>query len=408
MRNATVGFVNFIRRCSMTPAARVQAAIELLDQIIEAARGQGAPADRLIAAYFKQRRYAGSKDRRAVRELVYRAVRHCGEIPASGRAAMLALAESDPALRDLFDGSAHGPAPIGASEKPAQHGAAPSWLLDALRASDITGEQAAALMDRAPLDIRVNALKSDPAAIDLPEPGEALAGTPGLRYGAGTRVEEWPHYRDGLIEVQDHGSQLACAAMRAAPGETVIDLCAGAGGKTLALAAAMNNRGTLIACDTDRGRLAKLAPRAERAGAAIADTILLDPGRELEALADHATAADLVLVDAPCSGTGTLRRKPEAKWRITPDALSRYTGVQDRLLDIAAALVRPGGRLGFVTCSLLDDEGAARIKAFLERNPRFAAKTIELPVGSARGDGVRLDPFHHGTDGFFIAMMRAA
>lgn len=392
----------------MTPAARVQAAIELLDQIIEAARGQGAPADRLIAAYFKQRRYAGSKDRRAVRELVYRVVRHCGEIPSSGRAAMLALAESDPGLRDLFDGTGHGPAPIEPGEQAAEAGTAPGWLLDALAASGIKGEQAAALMERAPLDIRVNTLKTDRDAIALPEPGEALDGTHGLRFDAGTGVEQWPQYQDGLIEVQDHGSQLACAAMGAMPGETVVDLCAGAGGKTLALAAAMDNRGMVVACDTDRGRLSKLPARAERAGASIARTVLLNPGHEIEALADLAGSADLVLVDAPCSGTGTLRRKPEAKWRLTPAALERYTGVQDRLLDIAATLVRPGGRLGFVTCSLLDQEGAARIDAFLARNQRFAPLTCDLALGVPRGKGIRLDPFHHGTDGFFIAMMRAA
>lgn len=392
----------------MTPAARVQASIEILDQIIHAAREQGAPADRLIAAYFKQRRYAGSKDRRAVRELVYRAVRHCGEMPDNGRAAMLSLAWGDPVLRDLFDGSAHGPAPIGEEETPARQGAAPKWLIDALAASGIEGAEAGALMDRAPLDIRVNTIKADPAVIDLPEQGERLEGVQGFRYEAGTPVEQWPQYRDGLIEVQDHGSQLACMALGAQPGETVVDLCAGAGGKTLALAAAMENRGALLACDTDRARLSKLAPRAERAGVTIAQTLLLDPGRELEKLSDLSGKADLVLVDAPCSGTGTLRRKPEAKWRITPASLSRYAEVQDRLLDIAASLVKPGGRIGFVTCSLLDEEGAARIDASLARNQGFAADSPDLPIGSQRGQGIRLDPFHHGTDGFFIAMMRAA
>lgn len=392
----------------MTPAARVQAAIELLDQVIEAAKREGAPADRLIAAYFRQRRYAGSKDRRAVRELVYSAIRHCGEVPVNGRAAMLALAQHDPALLDLFDGTAHGPAPVRQGENVAQAGIAPSWLVEALARSGIEGKAAAALMDRAPLDIRVNTLKAKHAAIELPEAGEALAAPQALRFPAGTPVEQWPHYREGLIEVQDHGSQIACMATGASPGETVIDLCAGAGGKSLSLAAMMDGAGRLIACDTDRGRLSKLPPRAQRAGAGFIETRLLDPGKELERLADLRGGADLVLVDAPCSGTGTWRRKPEAKWRLTPDRLARYAALQDRLLDIAQELVKPGGRIAFVTCSLLDTEGAERVAGFLERHPAFKAERADLPLGDERGEGIRMDPFHHGTDGFFVAKLRSA
>lgn len=390
----------------MTPAARVQAAIELLDAIIAAARSEGAPADRLIVDYFKTRRYAGSKDRRAVRELVYAAIRACGEIPASGRAAMLRLAQDEPAIAALFDGSDHGPAPIGPGEQAAEGGIAPRWLIEQLERSGIADEgEQAALLDRAPLDIRVNALKADRATIALPDPGEALTAPQGLRFPSGTQVEQWPAWRDGAIEVQDHGSQLACQATAAKPGETVIDLCAGAGGKTLGLAAMMGNTGRLLACDIDRARLARLAPRAERAGAGMIETLLLDPGREREAILPRAGPVDLVLVDAPCSGSGTWRRKPEARWRLTPERLARFAATQDRLLDLAATLVRPGGRICFVTCSLLDAESGARIAAFLARHRGWEALEPSLPLGCAHGQGSRLTPFHDGTDGFFIAML---
>lgn len=387
----------------MTPAARVQAAIELLDAVIAAARGQGAPADRLVADYFRTRRYAGSKDRRAVRELVYDAIRACGPVPANGRAAMLRLAAGDPALAGLFDGSAHGPDPILPDEQPAVGGIAPDWLERALAPSGIVGEEAQALLGRAPLDLRVNTLKADRATIALPGGGEDLAASQALRFPAGTPVEQWDEYKEGLIEIQDLGSQLACTAVSARPGETVIDLCAGAGGKTLALAAAMENRGTLLACDTDKRRLGNLPPRAERAGAGMIETVLLDPGKELEPLAAWQGRADAVLVDAPCSGTGTWRRNPEARWRLTPDSLKQLVALQARLLDLAAALVRPGGRLVYVTCSLLDAEGRDQADRFLAAHPGWSADPLALPAGRGHGEGIRLTPFHDGTDGFFIA-----
>jgi 16S rRNA (cytosine967-C5)-methyltransferase len=170
----------------------------------------------------------------------------------------------------------------------------------------------------------------------------------------------------------------------------------------------MENTGTLLACDTDRGRLSRLSPRAERAGVAIARTLLLDPGREAEALADWRGRADAVLVDAPCSGTGTWRRNPEARWRLTPAQLESYAALQARLLDLAATLVRPGGRLVYVTCSLLDAEGARQADAFLAGNPQWRADPLHLPAGRARGQGTRLSPYHDGTDGFFIARFGSA
>ncbi|MFM5925309.1 MAG: class I SAM-dependent methyltransferase, partial [Novosphingobium sp.] len=261
----------------MTPQARVQAAIEIVDAVIAAANSGGASADRIVADWFRTRRFAGSKDRRAVRELVYGAIRACGPVPESGRAAMLRLAQGDPDLLILFDGSRHGPVPVATGEAVAEGGTAPVWLESALAKSGIDAAQAAALLDRAPLDIRVNTLRADRDTIALPEAGEPLAAPQGIRLPSGTAVEQWPAYQHGLIEVQDGGSQIACLAVAARPGETIVDLCAGAGGKTLALAAAMENRGRLIACDTDRARLSRLAPRAERAGASVIETRLLNP-----------------------------------------------------------------------------------------------------------------------------------
>lgn len=391
----------------MTPSARVQAAIELLDAVIAGAKGKGAPADRLIADYFRARRYAGSKDRRAVRDLVYRAIRLCGPVPASGRAAMLAVAAQDPAIAALFDGSPHGPAPRAEGEEAASTGLAPKWLAAALRASDLGGRDIAALLDRAPLDLRVNALKADRATLALPEAGEPLPSAQGLRFPSGTPVEQWPAYLEGLVEVQDLGSQLIVEALPVAPGDTIVDLCAGGGGKTLALAARLGNAASLVAADTDKRRLGNLAPRAARAGAAIDRTVLLDPGREMEALGVLAGKADHVLVDAPCSGSGTWRRSPEGRWRLDPRELARLTALQDHVLDIAARLTRPGGSVGFVTCSVLDAEGADRIAAFLARHAGWTAEPLALPRGTPRGAGYRLTPLCDETDGFFVAALRS-
>ena len=381
----------------MTPAARTQAAIDLLDAIITAAQEGGAAADTLIARYFAQRRYAGSKDRRAVRELVYAAIRRLGERPASGRAAMLALAATDPALAATFDGSVHGPAPIG-DEAPAAEGLHPRWLSERLAASGIDAGEQRALIERAPLDVR---LHPDHTDLDLPG-AEPIAGLPlARRLPAGTDIA--PH--TGALEVQDAGSQAVTLAADARPGMTVLDLCAGAGGKSLALAALMGNDGHIIASDVDRARLSRLAPRAEQAGASIIDTRLLNPNYEAEALAD--VQADVVLIDAPCSGTGTWRRNPEARWRLTPARLDRLIATQRHVLSVGAAAVKPGGVLVYIVCSLLDGEGAAQVDAFLAAHPGWRAEPLALPFGRSHHAGTRLTPAHDGTDGFFVARLRA-
>jgi 16S rRNA (cytosine967-C5)-methyltransferase len=391
----------------MTPGARVQAAIELLDQIIAAARESGAAADTLIARYFVQRRYAGSKDRRAVRELVYAAIRRAGEVPDTGRAALVGLARDDEAIATAFDGSAHGPAPIADGEPAARAGTAPAWIGKRFKASDIDPAEAAALVGRAPLDIRVNRLKGELVGAPFADLGaEPITGLPdALRLPSGTAIEATEAFRAGSIEVQDAGSQMVTLAASAEPGMAVIDLCAGAGGKTLALAAAMDNRGTILATDTDRGRLSRLAPRAERAGVTIVETRLLDPNREDAALADWTDRADVVLIDAPCSGTGTWRRNPEARWRLTPARIDRLVATQRRLLDIAAPLVKPGGALIYIVCSLLDEEGAAQATRFLTDHRGWTAEQ-PMPFGRERGPGRRLTPLHDATDGFFVARLR--
>jgi 16S rRNA (cytosine967-C5)-methyltransferase len=381
----------------VTPQARAQAAIDILDEVIAAARDAGAAADVIIQRYFRARRYAGSKDRRAVRELVYAAIRRSGERPETGRAALVGLAEGDPGLAALFDGSVHGPPPIAANEPSAEAAEVPMWLRDKLGGLG--------LLDRAPLDLRINRLKDGPIAIEGATPTPYAPD--GLRLPEGTLVDTLPEYEAGLVEVQDEGSQLVTLACAAEPGMKVVDLCAGAGGKTLGLAAAMEDRGVIFACDADRNRLSRLAPRAERAGVTIAEVRLLDGGREIMALGDLMGAADLVVVDAPCSGTGTWRRNPEARWRLTPERLARVVALQSRLLDVAARLVRPGGTLVHIVCSLLDEEGAGQAEAFLARHPGWAAEPATLPTGTPRGPGLRLTPATDRTDGFFVARLKA-
>ncbi len=216
------------------------------------------------------------------------------------------------------------------------------------------------------------------------------------------RIEGIP---DGALEVQDAGSQIVTLAAQARPGQRIVDLCAGAGGKTLALAASMAGEGAILATDTDRNRLSRLAPRAERAGVTTVETRLLNPGREAEMLADWNRSADCVLIDAPCSGTGTWRRNPEARWRLSPERLDRLVATQQHVLSIGADLVRPGGALVYIVCSLLDEEGAGQVAAFLADHAGWHAELIDLPAGRRHGPGMRLTPAHDATDGFFVARL---
>ena len=385
----------------MTPAARLQAAIEVLDEVIVSARDDGPPADTIVSRYFKTRRYAGSKDRRAVRELVFRAIRAVGETPASGRSTALALARQNEALLDLF-GEPRGPERLREGEEGAQAGYFPAWLQGEL-SSLVTADEWPSLLERAPLDLRVNVARTSREEVLAQfEGAEPTPVSPwGIRLTSETRLDDHPAFTGGLIEVQDEGSQLIALACSPKPNERILDLCAGAGGKALALAAA-EPAAIILAADTNRVRLQSLAPRAERAGRQI-DTRLLNPNQEIAQLSDWVGQADVVLVDAPCSGSGTWRRNPEGRWRLTPVRLDRVVALQSRLLDIAAELVRPGGRIVYAVCSLLSREGAGQIEDFLSRRSSWMPE--ETPIAAGRSDGVGklLTPAHDGTDGFFVA-----
>ncbi len=387
----------------MTPAARLQAAIEILDEVIASACEDGPPADAIVTRYFKPRRYAGSKDRRAVRELVFRAIRRAADRPKSGRSAIIGLAEDQPELTALF-GEPRGPEMRKPNEVSTPARIVPEWLIPEL--SPIVGEDEwPALLERASLDLRTNVSRA--SRDELLAEFSAANPTPlspwGIRLPPDSRLDNHPAYLSGLVEVQDEGSQLIALACEPKDGERILDLCAGAGGKSLALAAA-SPEAEILATDSNRGRLSKLAPRAKRAGAQI-ETRLLSPPDELNELADWRGAADIILVDAPCSGSGTWRRNPEGRWRLTCERLDRLVALQQRLLDIAAELVRPGGRLVYAVCSLLSREGAGQIEAFVSRHSSWIIEETPIAAGRLDGAGRLLTPGYDGTDGFFVARL---
>jgi 16S rRNA (cytosine967-C5)-methyltransferase len=317
---------------------------------------------------------------------------------------MLGLAGEYPELATLFDGSPHGPKPIAEGEEVAAASLIPEWLEAELSPLNGTGELPA-LLDRAPLDLRVNIASTTCEA--MLEAFEGAIPTPlspwGIRLPPDSKVDQDLNYLTGLVEVQDEGSQLIALACDPRPGMKIVDLCAGAGGKSLALAAAAP-KAEILACDTNRARLAKLPRRAERAGAKI-NVRLLDGGREVEQMADWHGQANLVLVDAPCSGSGTWRRNPEGRWRLTPERLRRVAELQARLLDIAAPLVAPEGTLVYAVCSILEREGAAQIAGFLGRHSSWSVQDVPGSFGRKDGAGRLLTPGHDGTDGFFVARL---
>ena len=388
----------------MTPAARLQAAIELLDEIIIAARDDGASADNIAKKFFKARRYAGSKDRRAIREHVYAAIRRFGERPESGRAAIVSLAREQPEMEALFDDSKYGPGEIADGEDAAQGPAIPEWLTPKF-ADVIDQNEQAALFDRAPLDVRLNPRKAKTELDQYWPDAEKLALENAFRLPSGTQVDSSEPYRSGMIEIQDLGSQAIVAACVQQNPATVLDLCAGAGGKTLGIAAMLPETTRIIAADTDRSRLSRIEPRIRRTGAQNIETVLLSPKKEVESLSHLTGKCDLVLVDAPCTGTGTWRRNPELRWRMTPERLSRTTELQARLMELGSRMVAPGGRLVYAVCSLLDAEGADQAGKFLKNHPEWRDVVIDLPIGRAYRKGTLLSPYHDGTDGFYFTCL---
>ncbi|MFO1106116.1 MAG: RsmB/NOP family class I SAM-dependent RNA methyltransferase [Amaricoccus sp.] len=392
----------------MTPGARLSAAIELLDAALA-----GEPAERALTRWARASRFAGSKDRAAVRDLVFDGLRQRRSLGwlgggDSGRAIGLALAAREGMLEALCTGEGYDPAPPSEAER-AGLAADLATAPDPVRLDfpDFLGPELhaalgpdfepvlQAMQSRAPVDLRVNTLKTnaDAATVVLARDGIRVASQP--LAGQALRVLENPRlvaasraYSQGMVELQDVSSQYVAETAGARPGMTVLDYCAGGGGKTLALAAAMQGRGRLLAWDLNARRMADLPERARRAGAAI--RILGDAER-----ATLGAVCDLVLVDAPCSGTGAWRRKPEGKWRLTPDELASYPPRQDAILDAASAHVKPGGLLVYATCSLLRAENEERAEAFAARHPDW------------RTEGQRrLSPLDGG-DGFFIARFKA-
>ncbi len=436
----------------MTPAARIQAAIDVLSAIDDGKR----PADDTAADYFKRRRYIGSKDRGAISLYIYAVLRHRAPIDwwitrvseatitPNARTRMIAVlplidgwAADD--ITQSFDGSKFRPATLSPPETKLALGlpgrslthpemsrataaGLPEWLepyLAKLYGRRLADEMAA-LNATAPLDLRVNALKTDRAGAQRALALENVRAEPtpwsplGLRLTHRVPLSTLAAFKDGLIEVQDEGSQLAALLADARPGMRVVDFCAGAGGKTLALAAAMKNRGKLVACDVAEWRLERAGVRLRRAGISNVERRALTNERDLW-VKRHARTFDRVLVDAPCLGIGSWRRNPDGKWRTTPNDLAELVVRQQDILASAARLVKPGGRLVYVTCSLLREENEAQAEAFLAATADFtlypAARAWEETIGghSPGGDEyLRLTPARHGTDGFFVAQFQRA
>lgn len=435
----------------MRQPARIQAAIELLDAIDASLKAGGAAADVIVKAYFRARRFAGSKDRAAITELVFANLRRHAEMlwrageGADARTRMIAyLAATDQNIDESFDGSLYAPPPLADDERQLVErikntqgdegddrpdwvsAACPPWMLDRFRDrfGDRLDAEMAALQGRAPLDLRVNLLATNVEDISEELEAQGLAFEPGAFASTSFRIlknidlSALAIYASGKVEVQDQGAQIASALCGAQPGQQVADLCAGAGGKTLALAADMANQGSILAFDTVAKRLAELNERSHRAGAQIITTELLptEGARRAATLQNLHNSADLVVLDVPCSGTGTWRRNPESRWRLTAQALQKYCEIQKRLLGEGAMLVRPGGRLAYITCSLLLDEDEDQITAFLEGNPGFRLTPYRDVWGenlnglapqtlSVLPECLCLSPGSHATDGFFVALL---
>ncbi|MDB5398930.1 MAG: rRNA (cytosine967-C5)-methyltransferase [Acetobacteraceae bacterium] len=425
----------------MTPSARIAAAIDLLE-VIEGAPKR--PADAVANDFFRMRRYIGSGDRRAVSERVWTILRArrrlgwwLGDAPKSARllvaASLLLEGWSKSGVQQSFSGGQFAAAPLDRPElgilakiedhtidHPTMPDAIrleiPDWLLPRLAArfgSSLPAEMAA-LSQPAALDMRVNLLKGDrdQAKAALAAEGweaELTKISPwGLRIDGRRPVTSGPAFQSGLIEIQDEGSQLVAAMVGAAPGMRVVDWCAGAGGKTLALAGVMENRGQIVACDVSAPRLDGAVRRLRRAGVHNVERHLVEAGDKW--LKRRAGTFDRVLIDAPCTGTGTWRRNPDARLRLKESDLGELLPKQASILDAAQTLVRKGGRLVYATCSLLEEENEAQVTSFLLRHADFAvvplvrAWPLDQPPPNS-GDFLSLTPASHGTDGFFTAVL---
>ena len=429
----------------MTPPARVQAGIELIEATDAA---PNAPADAVANSWFRARRFIGAGDRRAIADRHWAMLRNEARLawalrraraPITPRTRMLAQLLSEGVAADavagLFSGARHGPAPLSGGEREALRTLAalpaddalpdtvrfgiPAWLLPRLAArfGDALAAEMAAMDAPAPTDLRANLLKAtrDQARAALAAEGieaEPTRFSPwGLRVEGRRPVTATAAFRDGLVEIQDEGSQLIALIADARPGMRVVDFCAGAAGKTLALAATMRNRGRLVACDVSAPRLDAAVKRLRRAGVGNVERRLLEPGGKWTKRA--AAGFDRVLVDAPCTGTGTWRRNPDARTRIREADLADLVTKQATILDRASRLVKPGGTLVYATCSVLAEENEGQVTAFRARNPSFgivpladAWAAVAPGAPPCEGPFLSLTPARHGTDGFFAAVLR--
>ena len=432
----------------MTPAARLSAAIELIETI----EAQRIPAAQALKQWGAAHRFAGSGDRAAIAGLVFDVLRRRASSAwlmddDSARSRALGMLKLErgldvDAIAMLCDGSRFGPAPLAEAERealssrsledapPPVAGDYPQWLDPHLARAfgDDRALEAGSMARRAPLDLRVNTLKAkrDKVLASLahlgakPTPWSPVGLRIELSAGArspGIQAEE--DFIKGFVEVQDEGSQLAALFSAGRPGEQVVDLCAGAGGKTLALAAMMQGRGRLIATDRDKRQLAPIHQRLSRAGVHNAE--VRAPKGKADPLADIKTSADLVVIDAPCTGTGTWRRNPDAKWRMRPGALEIRLKNQAEALDRAVTLVRPGGRIAYITCSVLPAENGEQVRAFLLRHDNFSLMSPTETMTALRDkaddfaacaiampEGWLMTPRRTGTDGFFVSVLRRA
>lgn len=427
----------------MILATRLQSTIELLSEVESAPR----PADAVTSGWFRDRRHINDADRGAIIELLYALLRHRARLgwwlarrqsrdtPRNRLLAWLALAEGQTPdqIKRLFDGAKLAPAALSQPEYALVLGLrgsamdhadmpqevrleCPDWAVGPLRhrfGQAFETEMAATLVPP-PLDLRVNPIKSNREtvlralnAMGLHAEATKLAPR-GIRLRERLSLARLAGLKTGEIEIQDEGSQLVALLVNAKPGDRVVDFCAGAGGKTLAIAAQMQNKGHLIACDINEARLKRCAERLRRAGLHNVETRVLasetDPW-----VKRHKGSFDHVLIDAPCSGTGTWRRNPDARWRVPDLGLGGLVALQARILASAARLVKPGGRLVYATCSVLHEENEEQVAAFLAAHPAFRIVPVQQVAPHlamvAPFDHLSLTPAQHETDGFFAAVL---
>ncbi len=426
----------------MRKAARLQAAIEVLKDIETHHR----PASQALADWGRSHRFAGSGDRAVIGNLVYDALRRRVSLAwrmntETPRALVLGVAvflwgETPDSLAKKFTDDEHAPEPLNEAEiqrlTQSSYENAPGWVLADIPEwlepafEENFGEdfikEGQALSERPPTDLRVNTLKSEREkimkALKRFHPKPTPLSPYGMRLlptkaeGRSPNVLPEAGYQKGWFEVQDEGSQVTASLVFAQAGEQILDYCAGSGGKTLALAAEMNNKGQLFAYDADRTRLAPIYDRLKRAGTRNVQVISPNDGR----LEDLKARMDRVVVDAPCTGSGVWRRRPDAKWRLSDKALQERMVEQRQVLQEASAFVRPGGYLCYITCSVLAEENERQIYTFLERNPEFELLSTgevwedlfaasHLKPWSSDECTVTLTPASTGTDGFFFAVL---